>query len=66
MDNYININSTVKSPKIILVIPCLREQMVIEDTLNHIVSLQSQDIDMRIVVVTTEKEEHQKLEMKKK
>lgn len=45
---------------IIIAIPCLREQNIIEETLNHFLSLVNNKSNIFIVVVTTQKEEFEK------
>lgn len=47
-------------PNILIVIPCLREQDIIIQTLNHFLELTSNLDKVKLLVVTTQKEEYEK------
>jgi len=49
-----------KKPNILIVIPCLREQDIIIETLNHFLKLTSNLENVKLLVVTTQKEEFEK------
>lgn len=46
-------------PKIIIVIPCLREQKIIEDTLTYFLKITRKYDNVELVVVTTEREKYE-------
>lgn len=52
--------SKVENSKILIVIPCLREQDIIISTLQHFLKLISNYENIRILIVTTQKEEYEK------
>ena len=52
--------SKLENSKILIVIPCLREQDIIISTLQHFLKLTSNYENIKILVVTTQKEEYEK------
>lgn len=54
------IQTKEKVPNILIVIPCLREQDIIIQTLNHFLGLTRNLDKVKILVVTTQKEEYEK------
>ena len=54
------IQSNVKNPNILIVIPCLREQDIIIQTLNYFLELTENLDNVKILVVTTQKEEFER------
>lgn len=54
------IQTNEKKPNILMVIPCLREQDIIIQTLNHFLELTSNLDNVKLLVVTTQKEEFEK------
>lgn len=46
--------------ELIIVIPCLREQLIICNTLNYFLNIIKNYENIKIIVVTTEKEEYEK------
>ena len=49
-----------KKPNILIVIPCLREQDIIIQTLNYFLELTNDLDNVKLLVVTTQKEEFEK------
>lgn len=54
------IQSNVKNPNILIVIPCLREQDIIIQTLNYFLKLTENLDNVKVLVVTTQKEEFER------
>ena len=54
------ITQNEKRPNILIVIPCLREQDIIIETLEHFLKLTSNLDNVKLLVVTTQKEEFEK------
>lgn len=54
------IQKNEKKPNILIVIPCLREQDIIIQTLNHFLELTSNLTNVKLLIVTTQKEEFEK------
>lgn len=54
------IQMTEKVPNILIVIPCLREQDIIIQTLKHFLDLTNNLANVKILVVTTQKEEFER------
>lgn len=52
--------------KIIMVIPCLREQLIIRETIDYFLKIISSYDNIELAIVTTEKEEYEKSLMKLK
>lgn len=57
-ENKVPVNN--KKPSILIVIPCLREQDIIIQTLNYFLELTNNLSNIKILVVTTQKEEFEK------
>lgn len=59
MNNY-DRNNKFSDFKILIVIPCLREQSIIKETIDYFVKLIKNNDKIDLVIVTTEKEEYEK------
>lgn len=53
-------NIEESNTKILMVIPCLREQDIINDTLEHFLKITEEFENVKILIVTTQKEEYEK------
>lgn len=59
-DKNLKNNHNIEIPQILITIPCLREQDAIKSTLEHLINITPNNVDLSIIVVTTEKEEFEK------
>lgn len=68
IDIYKNLENYKSSSKckIIIVIPCLREQLIISETIDYFLKIISSYNNIELAIVTTEKEEYEKSLMKLK
>lgn len=55
----IHIQNKVSKAKIIIVIPCLKEQSIIEETIDYFLTITRMHNNVELAIVTTEKEEYE-------
>ena len=59
-ESYYKIENKSHNPNILIVIPCLREQDIIFSTLRHFLNITNNYKNVKLLVVTTQKEEYEK------
>ena len=58
--SYDKIENKSREPNMLIVIPCLREQDIIVSTLSHFLKITNNFHNVKLLVVTTQKEEYEK------